>query len=92
TARLPEYDEINRVADDNFRKFNGKQLGDPVTGAEIIYEVVTSTGVAEGKEFPSFLPLRSDAVAEISKTAQKTLDDAQKCRPISASSDFPEGA
>ncbi|KAL2167449.1 hypothetical protein VTG60DRAFT_1200 [Thermothelomyces hinnuleus] len=92
TARLPEYDEINRVADDNFRKFNGKQLGDPIKGAEIIYDAVTSTGVAEGKEFPSFLPLGSDAAAEISKAAQKNLDDAQKWRPISALSDFPEGA
>src|SRR5690606_15032133 len=84
TSRLPEYNEINRVADKNFRKFNGKQLGNPVRGAEIIYEVVTSTGVAEGKELPSFFPLGSDAIEEISKTAQKTLGDAREWHAISA--------
>jgi NAD(P)-dependent dehydrogenase (short-subunit alcohol dehydrogenase family) len=91
STRLPEYEEINKVADDNFKTFNGQQLGNPVKGAEIIYEVVTSTGVAEGKALPEFLPLGSDATAEISKAAQKTLDAVEEWRSVSALSDFPEG-
>ncbi|KAK4038422.1 hypothetical protein C8A01DRAFT_17502 [Parachaetomium inaequale] len=90
-TRLPAYDEINKAADGNFKQFNGKQLGNPVKGAEIIYEVVTSTGVAEGKALPEFLPLGSDATAEISKVAQKTLDAVEEWRSVSALSDFPEG-
>ncbi|KAL2133670.1 hypothetical protein VTI74DRAFT_1948 [Chaetomium olivicolor] len=91
STRLREYDEINAVADENFKKFNGKQLGNPVKGAEIIYEVVTSTGIAEGKALPEFLPLGSDAAIEISKAAQKTLDAVEEWKPISVLSDFPEG-
>lgn len=91
STRLPEYDEINRVADDNFKNYNGKQLGNPVKGASIIYEVVTSTGVAEGKPLPEFLPLGSDASTEISKAAQKTLDGIDEWRSISRLSDFAEG-
>ncbi|KAG7286846.1 hypothetical protein NEMBOFW57_009164 [Staphylotrichum longicolle] len=90
STRLPEYDEINRVADDNFKSYNGKQLGNPVKGAAIIYEVVTSTGVAEGKPLPEFLPLGSDASTEISKAAQKTLDGIDEWRSISRLSDFAE--
>jgi NAD(P)-dependent dehydrogenase (short-subunit alcohol dehydrogenase family) len=91
STRSPAYDEINRIADDNFKTYNGKQLGDPVKGAEIIYEVVTSTGVAAGKPLPEFLPLGSDASTEISKAAQKTLDGVEEWRGISRLSDFAEG-
>lgn len=91
STRLPEYDEINAVADANFKKFNGQQLGNPVKGAEIIYEVVTSTGIAEGKPLPEFLPLGSDATDQISKSARKTLDAVNEWRSVSALSDIPEG-
>ncbi|KAL2016715.1 hypothetical protein VTK56DRAFT_3144 [Thermocarpiscus australiensis] len=91
SARFREYDQINAVADENFKKFNGKQLGNPVKGAEIIYDVVTSTGVAEGKRLPKFLPLGSDASTEISKSVNKTLETIDEWRSISALSDFPEG-
>jgi NAD(P)-dependent dehydrogenase (short-subunit alcohol dehydrogenase family) len=91
STRMPEYDEINAVADANFKKYNGLQLGNPAKGAEIIYEAVTSTGVAEGMPFPEFLPLGSDASTEIAKTAHKTLDAIEEWRRISALSDFPEG-
>jgi NAD(P)-dependent dehydrogenase (short-subunit alcohol dehydrogenase family) len=90
STRLPEYDEINKATDENLRRFNGKQLGNPVKGAEIIYEVVTSTGVAHDKALPEFLPLGSDASTEISKAAHKTLDAIEEWRAVSALSDFPE--
>lgn len=91
STRLPEYDEINKVADGNFKTFNGRQLGDPVKGAEIMYEVITSTGIAEGRPLPEFLPLGSDATTEITKAVNKTLDAIDEWRSISALSDFPEG-
>ncbi|KAK4112992.1 NAD(P)-binding protein [Canariomyces notabilis] len=91
STRMPEYNEINAVADANFKKYNGLQLGNPAKGAEIIYEAVTSTGVAEGMPFPEFLPLGSDALTEITKAAHKTLDAIEEWRRISALSDFPEG-
>ncbi|KAK3291435.1 uncharacterized protein B0H64DRAFT_409027 [Chaetomium fimeti] len=91
TTRLAEYDEINRVADGNFRLFDGKQLGDPVKGAAVIYEVVTGTGVAEGRALPEFLPLGSDATGEISKAARKTLEEVEEWQSVSVLTDFPQG-
>lgn len=90
-TRLPEYDALNAVADENLRNFHGMQLGNPVKGAEIIYDVVTSTGVAKGRPLPGLLPLGSDASAEISKAVQKTLDAVDEWRSVSSLSDFPEG-
>ncbi|KAJ4289380.1 hypothetical protein N0V88_006858 [Collariella sp. IMI 366227] len=91
STRLRAYDEINAEAEEILKKFNGIQLGDPRKGAEIMFEVVTSTGVAEGKALPAFFPLGSDASAEISKSAQNTLDAIEEWKAISALSDFPEG-
>ena len=91
TTRLGEYEEINRVADENFRLFDGQQLGDPAKGAAIIYEMATGTGVAEDKALPEFLPLGSDATCEISKAAQRTLDAVEQWRSVSAFTDYVEG-
>ncbi|AEO64791.1 22cf0fb6-9cc2-41f7-8c9e-818f8c076a01 [Thermothielavioides terrestris] len=92
STRLMAYSDINAVADENLRKYHGKQLGNPTKGAEIIYDVATSTGVAEGKPLPGFLPLGSDASREISKSPHLTWDAIDEWRSISALSDFPAGA
>ncbi|KAI1635394.1 hypothetical protein F4809DRAFT_651195 [Biscogniauxia mediterranea] len=89
--RIPDYDELNATADGNFRAFHGNQLGDPVKGVEIIYDVVTSSGVAAGRELPGFMPLGSDACAEITKTAQSTIDHVKEWASIAKQSDLPEG-
>lgn len=91
STRMKEYDEINAKADQAFKDFNGIQLGNPVKGAEVIYDVVTSTGVAEGRELPGFFALGSDATAEIGKALDKTREDLAEWREISKISDFPEG-
>lgn len=91
STRLPEYDEINVTTENIFKQYNGHQLGNPVKGMEIIYEVVTSTGVAEGKPLPESLALGSDALAMISQAANKTLEGIEEWRSVSAMSDIPEG-
>jgi NAD(P)-dependent dehydrogenase (short-subunit alcohol dehydrogenase family) len=91
SARLPEYTEVNKGTEDALAMFNGHQLGNPAKAAEIIYDVVTSTGVAEGKPLPEFLPLGSDACTTIAATAQKTLDDIEVWRSVAVSTDFAEG-
>lgn len=68
-----------------------KQLGNPVKGAEIIYDVLTSSGVAKGKNIPPTLAVGSDAVAEITKSAQRVIDQVKQWEAISVYSDFPEG-
>ncbi|KAK4186761.1 putative oxidoreductase [Podospora australis] len=89
-TRIPEYDELNTTADEAFKNFHGGQLGDPVKGAKIIYEVVTGTGVAAGKELPGFFPVGSDATEEIGKALDKTREDVEAWRDISKLTDFKE--
>ncbi|KAJ5728151.1 hypothetical protein N7493_004481 [Penicillium malachiteum] len=92
SSHLSAYQELNNTADANFAAFNGAQIGDPVKGAQVIYDVVTSTGVAEGKPPPVFLPLGSDAIEAISKTASETLAAIEEWREISSSTDLPKGS
>lgn len=91
TSRLAAYTEINNTTDDNFAAFHGAQLGNPEKGIEIVYDVITSSGVAAGRELPDFFPLGSDASDEIRKTATKTIDTVEEWRKISGLSDFPKG-
>lgn len=90
SSRLPAYRELNSTTDANFAAFNGAQLGDPVKGAQIIYDVVTSSGAAAGRKLPELLPLGSDASEEISKSASRTLASVEEFRAISALSDIPK--
>ncbi|KAH8702320.1 hypothetical protein BGW36DRAFT_372585 [Talaromyces proteolyticus] len=91
SKRLPAYADSNAVTDSNFVNFHGKQLGNPVKGAEVLYDVITSSGIAAGKELPDFFPLGSDASTEISKAAAQTIATVDAWREISALSDFPSG-
>ncbi|KAK0702431.1 hypothetical protein B0T21DRAFT_378597 [Apiosordaria backusii] len=91
STRMKEYDSINATADKAFKDFHGGQLGNPVKGAEVIYDVVTSTGVAEGRELPGFFALGSDATTEIGKALDKTREDLENWREISKISDFQDG-
>lgn len=90
-SRLSDYAETNKNADDAFVNFHGAQLGNPVKGAQIMFDVITSSGVAAGRELPGFLPLGSDAVAEITKTARGTIADVEAWADVAAQSDYPKG-
>lgn len=90
--RIADYDELNATNDENFRAFHGNQLGDPVRGAEIVFDVLTCSGVAEGRgEVPPFLPLGSDAVKEIRKAAEQTIEQVNQWEGISSMSDSVAG-
>jgi hypothetical protein len=52
--RILAYAGMSAQVESAFAQYNGAQLGDPVKGVEIIYDVITSTAVAEGKELPGF--------------------------------------
>lgn len=89
--RLPAYAALNATGDANLATFNGSQLGNPVRGAEIIYDLVTSSGCAAGRDLPGFFPLGSDASDEIRKSVSKTLNVVDEWRETSCQSDFPQG-
>ncbi|KAI0139546.1 NAD(P)-binding protein [Hypoxylon sp. NC0597] len=90
-TRIPDYAELNATAAANFKAFHGSQAGDPIKGVEIIYDLVTSSGLAAGRPLPSFMPLGSDAVTEISKSAQKTIEGVKEWEEIARQSDFRDG-
>ncbi|KAI1111374.1 hypothetical protein F5Y14DRAFT_425780 [Nemania sp. NC0429] len=90
-TRLSAYDEINKNADQAFKDFHGVQLGDPVKGAKVLYDTLTSSGVAAGREIPGFLPLGSDATTEITKSAKATIAEIEAWADVAAQSDHQEG-
>ncbi|KAI0097348.1 hypothetical protein GGR51DRAFT_541134 [Nemania sp. FL0031] len=90
-TRISDYAEINKNADEAFVNFHGSQLGDPVKGVEILYDVITSTGIAAGRDLPVFLPLGSDASEQITKTAKETISTIEEWADIASQSDYPEG-
>jgi hypothetical protein len=64
--------------------YHGKQPGDPSRGARAILEVVASDAP------PLRLPLGSDAVAAIEHGDRRRLDELERWRALSISTDFPE--
>jgi NAD(P)-dependent dehydrogenase (short-subunit alcohol dehydrogenase family) len=59
---------------ESLRQYNNKQPGDVVKGASIIVDVLTQSGVAEGREVPMRLLLGSD----VSALVRKKLSDTEK--------------
>lgn len=76
-ARLPAYED-EKTPSGQIRKnlvaFNGKQLGDVKKGADVIFDVLTASGSAEGKPLPVRVVLGSDCEGVIRDKCQSTLD------------------
>ncbi|TLS23012.1 uncharacterized protein PpBr36_05631 [Pyricularia pennisetigena] len=70
--------------------YNNKQPGDVVKGAKVTVDVLTGTGVAEGKEIPPRLVLGSDAVDVIRKKCQDTLKLLEEWEDTAKSTDYSE--
>jgi hypothetical protein len=66
------------------REYDGRQPGDPVRAAQVILKVATM-------EQPPFrIPLGSDAVKAIEQADRTRLDELQRWRELSLSTDFPK--
>jgi len=77
-----EYDEVVGKAARTQAAYHGRQPGDPHRGAAAILKLVAMENP------PLRLPLGSDAVAAIALSDQKRLDELERWRPLSLSSDF----
>lgn len=62
--------------------YHGNQPGDPHRGAAAILKLIAM------KHPPLRLPLGSDAVTAIARSDQLRLDELERWRPLSISSDF----
>ena len=89
-SRIPDYDEANKGVEQGPGGAHRNQLGDPIKGAEVMYDVFTSSGVAKGRPVPKFLPLGSDAVSEVIKYAQEAIDDSKAWKEVASMTDFAD--
>ncbi len=82
-AGRAEYDAVVGNAARMQAAYDGKQPGDPHRGASAILEVVRS------ETPPLRLPLGSDAVAAIERGDRARLEELERWRALSISTDFP---
>jgi len=83
-AGRPEYDAVVGNAARMQAAFDGNQPGDPRRGAQAILAVVAAD------DPPLRLPLGSDAVAAIERGDRARLDELERWRTLSLSTDFPK--
>lgn len=76
---LEEYDgTVSRITQQKIRDYHFRQRGDVNKASKIIFDIITATGTAEGKEAPARLVIGADAY-EFAKnwcnTWLQTLED-----------------
>jgi hypothetical protein len=85
---IEDYRELSENMDKAFADLNGKQLGDPKKGVNIIIDVVKGEAGAVVKTWPSSLPLGSDAIGLIRKKCETTQQEINEWETLSKSTDF----
>ncbi|KAH8899330.1 NAD(P)-binding protein [Thozetella sp. PMI_491] len=89
--RLPAYEGTNsQEALDLMDRVNGQQLGNVGKGASVIVDVLTSSGVAKGRQVPPRLLLGSDSIATVRQKCEKTLKSVEEWEDISKITDHDE--
>jgi len=82
-SRMPEYDELYKIAFDIYEKMNGNQSGDPVRAAQLMIEA------AESPEPPLRLPMGQFAYEEIDLYIQDLNRDKEKWKEKLLATDYP---
>ncbi|WYZ44163.1 hypothetical protein EsH8_VII_000599 [Colletotrichum jinshuiense] len=67
---------------------NNNQPGDPVKGAQVVVDVMTKSGSAEGRDIPVRLVLGTDCLAGVRAKCNDTLALLDEWEQLSASTDF----
>lgn len=89
STTIEEYRKINESVKEFLAQRDGKQLGDPKRGAAVMYDVLTSTGVAAGREVPKTLALGSDTVELVTRENNEFNKRLAEWASVSSSTDFP---
>ncbi|KAJ5958697.1 uncharacterized protein N7479_005847 [Penicillium vulpinum] len=79
--RIPELDVGTQATRDALAAYSLNQPGDPVKGAQVLFEAFTKTGRCEGRSLPARLALGRDSLAAIGGSIareQETLDSWQE--------------
>lgn len=88
--QIPEYDTMRQEVQAVLSLYDGAQQGDPVRGCQLLFEVITSTGRAEGRELPAWMPLGADSCAVIRKGIEDTLKGLEEWEALAVQTAFPE--
>lgn len=76
--RIPELEQATQGTHAALDAYSLRQPGDPVKGAQVLFEALTRTGRCEGRQLPGRLALGRDALDAIGNSLakeQKMLDD-----------------
>lgn len=76
------------VALEKFTSMDQKQAGDPVKASEIIYDVVTGTGVGVGKTGFQRLPLGPDCYQRSDSKIQRLKENLDAFREVGTTTNF----
>lgn len=79
----PEYDAVVGVTARSQRTYDGRQPGDPTRAAQAILQIAAMDSP------PLRLPLGSDAVQILEQVDRTRLEDLERWRELSISTDFP---
>ena len=87
-AHIPDYDgTASRKTAEGLNAYNNNQPGDIAKGAKTMVEVLTQSGMAEGKEIPFRLVLGSDAYGIIKGKCTDTVELLDEWKEITFSTD-----
>lgn len=70
--------------------YNGKQLGNPLKGVEVIVDLVRGEGQATGKPFPRGLALGTDCYNVAKTSSNQALERLETWKDVSFSTDFKD--
>ena len=88
-SRIADYDGTNaRRTTSRWDEIDGNQPGNVAAAVRIIVDVLTTSGCAEGKEFPMRLVLGSDAFSIINAKCSSTIALLSEWEAITKSSDY----
>jgi len=79
----PAYDDVVGAVRANMAEADGVQEGDPHRAAAAIREVLAAP------DAPLRLPLGAEAVRNLTRVYQRSLDDVRAWADVSESADFP---
>ncbi|KAI5459107.1 hypothetical protein BGZ63DRAFT_406423 [Mariannaea sp. PMI_226] len=91
--KLPEYDDESTPTGITRRRLDvtdGRQLGDVKKGCQVVVDIVTKTGVSNGREVPVRIPLGSDCDAFIRNKCAQTVELLDEWKEAVVSTDHTD--
>lgn len=83
-TKIDDYKPLTDALYAQFKEAHRQQPGDPAKGVARVIDVVKGEGGAEGKRFPTFLALGTDAVEHIRKICNETLGSLEEWEAVSS--------